>query len=385
MLTAAPRLRAQANVIYSFGGYSTDGETPYTTYLLADSAGNLYGTTTESISSGGTVFELSPQTLGGWSEQIIAYLSSPQSNLVMDGAGNIYGVDTFGGDYRYGDVFELSPLGATWNLTLLHSFRPNGHDGIFPESGLIMDAAGNLYGVTSTGGSSNEGTVFEITKGSGGTWTEKILHNFSNDGTDGINPNGILAMDASGNLYGTAYNGGTWGVGIVFELTSNSGWSETILHAFTYTGTAPMDGANPNANVIFFNGNLYGTTYEGGPHNNGTVFQLIHHGNGTWSESVIHAFNQNGIDGATPRAGLALVDGTLYGTTSAGGSAYAGTVFGLSHHGTAWTESYLYSFPEAGTGAEFPSGGLILYSDGNLYGTAQGGANGVGSVYEIAP
>jgi uncharacterized repeat protein (TIGR03803 family) len=392
-LVAATQANSQANVIYSFSEASTDGFTPYSS-LIADSAGNLYGTTTEGGEyEVGTVFELSPQADGSWVEQILLSFNGAdgtnenlQSRLVLDSSGNLYGVATFGGAYNYGVAFELSPLtGGAWASTVLHTFNKDG-DGIYPEGGLIFDARGNLYGVTGDGGAYGLGTAFVLRKNTNGSWAEEILHSFGN-GTDGQNPNGPLTMDNLGHLYGTTYNGGAHSEGTVFALArqGNGSWQERILHAFSRSSS---DGENPYAGVILASGipgRLYGTTFNGGASGSGAVFEVARQTGGGWKETLIHSFSQ-AIDGAQSRAALTEVNGTLYGTTSLGGASDTGTVFGLAPGtGGTWTESFLYSFTESPGQSKFPYGGLLLYSDGNLYGTAQGGAYGVGSVYEIKP
>jgi uncharacterized repeat protein (TIGR03803 family) len=385
MLFAATRLDAQANVIYSFGAYATDGETPWTSYLVADSAGNLYGTTDETVSgTTGTVFELSPGS-SGWTEQIIHYfdgsdgdMTGVSSGLTIDSSGNLYGIASTGGSDGDGVVFELSPSGGGWNFSVIHNFN-GGPDGENPTGSLILNATGDLYGVTANGGTSGYGTVFEM-HNSSGTWVKRTIFNFAN--TNGYNPNGPLVMDASGNLYGTTYNGGLNSKGIVFELRRNAAWAEKILHNF---GATPSDGVNPDGGLVLLSGNLYGTTISGGVNGAGTVFEVTQTSGG-WAEGVIHSFNTTGTDGDQPRAGLTVVGSDLYGTTISGGANnFDGTVFGLTFVSGVWTENYLVSMSDASGGAAFPSGGLLLYSDGNLYGTAQGGANGVGSVYYVTP
>src|ERR1035438_1221071 len=135
----------------------------------------------------------------------------PEAGLIFDAAGNLYGTTSQGGSSGVGTVFELTPAtGGTWTEKVLHSFG-GGADGGYPEAGLILDAAGNLYGTTQWGGTSTVGAVFELTPAAGGTWTEKVLHSFLNDGTDGVNPVAGLIFDGAGNLYGTTYQGGTYG------------------------------------------------------------------------------------------------------------------------------------------------------------------------------
>ena len=249
----------------------------------------------------------------------------PEASLIFDAVGNLYGTTYWGGTYGFGTVFELTPSGGGgWTETVLHSFQPNGTDGNYPIAGLIFDAAGNLYGTTSAGGTYGFGTVFELTPEEGGGWTETVLLNFN--GTDGSYPHAGLAFDAAGNLYGTTGYDGTYHYGTVFELTptAGGGWTETVLHSFG-NGT---DGASPFAGLIFdAAGNLYGTTSAGGTYGTGTVFELT-----GGREQVLYSFKSRyGADGATPYAGLIFdAAGNLYGTTYWGGNYGDGTVFELT-------------------------------------------------------
>jgi uncharacterized repeat protein (TIGR03803 family) len=252
--------------------------------LIFDHAGNLYGTTSANICANAGVFELSRATGGGWTEKVLYSLSGIGSvaGMIFDSAGHLYGTTVDGGTYGYGTVFELSPeAGGGWTERVLHSFNNNGRDGEFPQAGLIFDAAGNLYSTTLYGGDGTFcggdgcGIVFELTRNAGGGWTEKVLHSFTNDGTDGHNPYAGLALDAAGNLYGTTSGGGAYGGGTVFELspTTGGGWTETIAYSFNTNG---VDGQGPLAGLIFdAAGNLYGTTiYGGGVYNEGSVFEI---------------------------------------------------------------------------------------------------------------
>jgi uncharacterized repeat protein (TIGR03803 family) len=288
---------------------------------------------------------------------------------------------------------------------VLHSFSQNGVDGFSPQAGLVFDAGGNLYGTTAFGGTYNYGTAFELTPQSGGVWNETILHSFNFDGTDGYNPYGGLVLDAAGNLYGTAIFGGTGscnddgpldGCGIVFELTAKAGeWTEQILHNFT--GAAGADGYRPYAGLVFdAKGNLYGTTLFGGTGpcvevlggpvvGCGTVFRLA---SGTGDETVLHSFGVAAKDGANPYSPIMLgaTSGTLYGTT-AGGGAYGGygTVFELKSSGTKWLERVVHSFGLKNDGRG-PMGELIFDKVGNMYGTTNvGGVYRSGTVFEISP
>jgi len=257
---------------------------------------------------------------------------------------------------------------------VLHNFS-GGADGIAPRAGLILDAAGNLYGTTDNGGTYNQGTVFELTPAAGGTWTEKVLNSFGS-GTDGVRPRGVLIFDAAGNLYGTTY-GDPYNQGTVFELTpaARGTWTEKVLHTFG----SGSDGTFPAAGLVLdAAGNLYGTTYEGGTYGLGTAFELTPAGGGTWTEKVLHHFG-NGTDGVYPLASLIFdAAGNLYGTTSYGGSYGGGTVFRLNAQG----EVLLQNF--SGTDGANPVANLVLDTAGNPYGTTSlGGTSSEGTVFEI--
>jgi uncharacterized repeat protein (TIGR03803 family) len=297
-----------------------------------------------------------------------------------------------GGSDNVGTVFELSPQkGGAWTETIVHSFSNNGTDGQSATTGVILDAKGNIYGTTEAGGTGTNcgggacGVVFELVRQKSGSYTEKILHDFNNNGTDGSNPSGLV-FDASGNLYGTTANGGTdfYDCGVVFELSPVTGgeWTETLLHTFTCT-----DGQYPVASMIFDgSGNLYGTTQYGGVYEKGTVFELAPAGGGAWTEIDLHDFDPNGTDGTRPDFGTLARDasGNLYGTTLQGGTDGYGTVFELSNSGGIWTETMLYSFTDAN--GDYPATSVILDTHGNLYGTSTyGGAYDNGVVFETTP
>ena len=253
--------------------------------------------------------------------------ADPEGTLVFDAAGNLYGTTTFGGTYGFGTVFELTVHKGVWTETVLHNFINNNIDGTYPPANLIFDSAGNLYGTTFLGGTYNYGTVFEMTPQRGGAWAETVLHNFNYDGTDGDNPHAGVIFDAAGNLYGTAGGGGAYNYGAVFELTPEPGgrWKEAILQSFDPNGTS---GTAPLANLLVDTaGNLYGTT-EG---NGGTVFELTPQAGGGWINKVLHTFVSAHKDGYGPWSGLVSdAKGNLYGTTVSGGSKGVGTVFEIT-------------------------------------------------------
>jgi uncharacterized repeat protein (TIGR03803 family) len=333
-------------VLHSFNG--KDGYLPWGG-LTFDAAGNLYGTTANggnacTNGSCGVVFELTPKADGSWTEKILHKFNghdgwSPQANLIFDTAGNLYGTTYLGG-IGDGTVFELTPeADGRWTEKVLHRFnntegRP---DGANPSASLVFDGAGNLYGTTAMGGSGycNDpcGTVFELIRKTGGGWTEKVPHNFTDNGKDGFNPWAGLTLDASGNLYGTTAYGGTgpcmYGCGTVFELTpgADGGWTEKVVHNFNANGNYPYD------SVIFdASGNLYGTTGYGGNdacgYGCGAVFELTPKAGGGWTAKILHSFNYQRKDGYFPQGGLIFgTGGNLYGTTTWGGAHSSGTVF----------------------------------------------------------
>jgi len=377
-------------VLYSFCSTSGcgDGDQP-TAGMIFDKLGNLYGTTTKGGFYGhGTVFELIPNN-GTWTEKVLHSFNAngkdgyfPASVLIFDAAGNLYGTTVHGGSSTTcydgcGTVFELTPgTNGKWTEKILHEF--NGTDGDLPDSSLILDAAGNLYGTTFAGGATNYGLVFELTL-SNGKWTQKVLHEFNGKG--GSVPDAGLVLDAAGNLYGTTSAGGASNYGLVFQLAlSNGKWTEQVLHEFNGTS-----GSVPRAGVILDGkGNLYGTTASGGTHISGIVFQLIPK-NGTWTAKVLHNFG-SGSDGSFPSADLVRdQSANLYGTTASGGTYVSGTLFELIPNNGQWTETVLHSFGNGNDGS-FPSSRVILDSAGNLYGTTEsGGAHGGGAVFEVTP
>jgi len=415
-------------VLYSFQG-GNDGADP-SGGLIFDSEGNLYGTTQwggggpcsgepapNGVYSGcGTVFKLSPNGSGGWTETVLYRFQGgtdgiqPSSGLIFDQTGNLYGTTASGGGPSSccGTVFELSPNGnGGWTEAVLYVFGTNGgsSDGANPQ-GVIFDKAGNLYGTTSQGGNgvcshdgfASCGTVFELSPKSAGGWTETIIYKFPSGDSEGYVPNPGLIFDQAGNLYGMTSLGGAGtcegagGCGVAFELSPSAGgsWIEMLLYSFQ----GGSDGDTPLAGLISDQtGNLYGTTSSGGTcafdpiDGCGTAFKLSPNGSGGWTETILHNFQ--GSDGARPFDVLIFdKSGNLYSTTGNGGKGNCplyngcGTVFELSPTGAgAWAETLLYSFQAGndGEGANEPTGGVIFDQAGNLYGTTQlGGGTGCG-------
>jgi uncharacterized repeat protein (TIGR03803 family) len=359
-------------VLYNFTG-STDGATPYAP-LVRDSAGNLYGTTEAGGASGaGTVFKVSKS-----GKETVLYSftggvdgANPFAGLLQDAADNLYGVTAYGGTSGVGTVFKLSKGGKE---TVLHNFAGGTADGCYPFGGLLRDTAGNLYGTTEDCGASGIGTVFKLSK----TGEETILHSFAGGTSDGEFPSfTTLLMDANDNLYGVAEQGGAYNLGVVYKL-SKAG-KLTVLHSFEggtgdgcdAFGTPAMDAA----------GNLYGTANACGSSEVGIVWKVSKKG----KETVLHNFTAGPSDGAEPIAGVIMdAEGNLYGDTYQGGSANLGTVYKLNTKGKV---TLLHTF--TGPGGSYPYSGVLREASGNIYGTTiYGGSgtkcnNGCGTVWQI--
>jgi uncharacterized repeat protein (TIGR03803 family) len=382
--------------------------------LIQDAAGNFYGTTeVGGAADFGVVFKL--DTTG---KETVLYSfeggadgAHPRAGLIQDSDGNLFGTTFEGGagpcnskpnsrgapPTTCGTVFKLDAFGKE---SVLHSFTGEP-DGANPSAGLVLDLAGNLFGTTSNGGTSNYGMVFKLDP----SGTESVLHSF-NDVADGGIPDAGLVLDATGNLYGTTSRGGPSGLGTVFELDTTG--KTTVLHNFL---GEPADGANPAASLVRdAAGNLYGTTGTGGdlcyiigstpPTPStfvycGIAFKL----DTTGKETVLHRFT-GPPDGAIPQAGLILdAAGNLYGTTYEGGTGGCfiaagygpeylgcGTLFKLDPNGN---ETVLFSFSGAAGLDWGPQTSLTLDAAGNLFGsTSQGGAGcgglGCGGLFQFS-
>jgi len=308
----------------------------------------------------------------------------PQGGLVANAKGTMFGVTTSDGADHSGVIFEVTKKGVE---TPIYTFT-GGSDGGDPQAGLMIDSAGNLYGTTYMGGDTEApngyGTVFELSPGKKRTWDFNVLWTFSG-GDDGGWPSGRLTMDANGNVYGTTTEGGTGVVGTVFELSppanGNSGWTETILYNFTGNN----DGGEPMGNVLLgSDGNIYGTTAGYGADNYGVVYKLTP-GNGGWSQSVIHAF-EGDTDGGAPRDGLIQDgNGTLYGTTAGFANSY-GTVFSTNTDGSDYAVLYNVTGCQYCYSGNGPWQTVSMDSSGNLYGTTYAdGTNNNGEVFKLTP
>jgi len=368
MLAVIQPARAQTEtVLYSFQG-GLDGQLPFAALAIGPD-GNLYGTTSDGFDypAHGTVFSVTPT-----GEKKIVYRfrgrgdgGGPESDLVFDPQGNIYGTTPGGGTYRDGLVFKITPSG-TARETVIYTFHPRP-DGRNPYPYVIRDDAGNIYGVTWWGGAYGRGTVFQISPDG----VETVLHNFL-DTPDGSWPYASVVLDSKGRLFGTTKIGGTYGLGTIYELEPGIK-KDRVLYSFS----GKADGGYPLARLIFdADGNLYGTTSIGG-NCCGTVFQLSPAGALTTSYTFT-----GGLDGGIPSAAVVRdEEGNIYGTTSAGGTRGLGTVFKIDSNGN---ESVLHSFAGAPHDGEKPYAGLVRDAHGNLYGTTYvGGTRNLGTVYKI--
>jgi len=341
------------NVLHDFTCCGNDGENPQGGVIL-DKAGNLFGATTQGPNGCGVVYEVSPAGQGKWTETVLHTFTykvdgcEPFDNLVMDRKGALYGTTGYGGPIGYGMAYKLTPpikQGGAWKLKILYAFTGQA-DGRTPESDLVFDKHGALYGTTIYGGPSGQGVVYKLAPPlqKGGAWTETALYSFTSTSDGGL-PQSGLVFDKAGNLYGMTRHGGlssgciiySYYCGVVFKLTPKGGsWKETVLHRFTGKG----DGAEPvfTSLVLGKKGALYGVTNIGGepqdcPNQSsgcGVVFKLQPptQKGGKWKEKVLHTFT-NSTDGAMP-VGTLLLDakGNLYGTSIiSDGYGGFGTVF----------------------------------------------------------
>ena len=305
--------------LYEFAGGS-DGSYPIGGVVIGPN-GALYGTTEGGGPQNfGIVFELRPPLtvckaiLCYWNVTVLhTFTGTPDGffpeleNLAFDPAGDIYGTTVNGGMYGDGITFELTPSGGVYTESIIHNFG-SGEDGLFPYSGVVLDTAGSVYGITGEGGTGAVGTVYQLMPSHGG-WVENVLVNF--DGGNGSGPIGNLVTDASGKLYGTTRNGGQGNDGVVFRLApSDGGFTYSVLYTFS-SMCSPYGGV-----VMGATGNFFGVCYDGGAYDDGWVFELTNCGQGC---TVVDLHDFSGSDGMNPYGSPALdANGNLYGTTVGG-------------------------------------------------------------------
>jgi uncharacterized repeat protein (TIGR03803 family) len=315
----------------------------------------------------GTVFKVAPDGTATVLHKFqVSDGRNPASTLVLDGAGNLYGTTIYGGANNNGTVYKIAPDGTE---TVRYSFGGSG--GIYPQGSLAQDGSGDLYGTTADGGD-GYGVVFKISP----SGAETVLYAFGG-GVGGAYPEGGVILDGEGNLYGTTSKGGAAGNGTVFKVAPDG--KETILYAFK--GDGENDGALPWAPLAMDgSGDLYGTTTGGGT-GGGTVFRVTPDG----KEKVLYSFEGAG-NGYYPLAGVSIdASGNLFGTTQFGGNNCKNHGCGVAYEVTAKGKAKTF-FAFRGQAGHYPDGGVIVGADGGLYGTtALGGANGGGTVFELKP
>lgn len=392
LILASSAWAASEKLLYSFNAFSGDGYYPYSG-LVADAKGNLYGVTESGGAGYGTAFELKLAGSSYTEVQLHVFIAGvtdgayPEySSLVMDKSGNLYGTTYQGGTANVGTIFELVHSGNTWTEKILHAFAGTaGHDGAYPQAGLSMDSTGKIYGTTEYGGKNNEGTVFQLTE-TNGKWAYKVIHSFGG-GNGGAYPVGGITPGPNGYYYGTTYYGGTtYNVGVVYRLFQARGlWvSQTV---FIFSGGAV--GAHPISTLAIDSANnFYGTTYDGGASNFGTVYKLKAGSNNKYTQSVLYSFKGGTTDGEYPwYAGVTLdTKGDIFGTTRYGGTANEGTVYELKLTSGKYKEILLHIFDDTNSNDGYdPLAGVILFK-GKLYGTTYaGGAHGAGTVFQVTP
>jgi uncharacterized repeat protein (TIGR03803 family) len=345
-------------LLHSFADGSATGTGPIA--LIQGSDGNFYGTTMYGGSGGGgALFKMTP---AGVVTALYSLGDGGVSPLIQGSDGNLYGMTwTLGSNG--GTLFKVTPAGI---VTVLHSFAGGTTDGGNPIA-LIQGSDGNLYGTTGSGGTSGGGTVFKITPAG----AESVLYSFARATAYSHQANPVLIQGSDGNLYGTTQFGGASDNGTVFKITPAG--VVTVLHSFA-GGTT--DGSLPTLLIQGTDGNLYGTTVNGGTSDTGAVFKITP----TGIETVLHLFADNTTDGGYPRLLIQGSDGKLYGTTDQGGTSVGGTLFEVTPAGIV---TVLHSFTGGAADGANPNV-LIQGSDGKFYGTtSEGGPGNLGTVFKF--
>lgn len=378
------------SVIHSFTR-GTGGQFPRAGVTIRGNA--LYGTASGSGNNcGGSVYQL-VRSGSNWLFSTLAVLAHPngcvpQARVIFGPDSHLYGTTWVGGTYAEGTVFKLTPqlgpcrdVACYWTVSDLHDFEGWPTEGGYPGYGdLIWDQQGNMYGTTESGGTSGNGTVYELTP-SGNGYTESVIYSFS--GPDGSGPYAGLVFDNKGNLFGTTGAGGSNNFGTVFELTYvvGLGWTEHVLYSFQNAsdGELPVGGL-----ILDSSGNLYGTTSSDGIGGGGTVFELSPAGD-TWQFKLLYSLS--GDWGYGPQATLSMDGaGNLYGTVRRGRASDNGRVFKLSNTENGWVYTSLHDFTGGRDGGGEVDSNVSIDTDGTLYGTAFGGGDyGYGVVWMIKP
>jgi uncharacterized repeat protein (TIGR03803 family) len=376
-------------ILHSFSLGTMDGNQPYAG-LIADSAGNLYGTTNSGgLYGGGVVFKLEKMPDGSWTESVIHDFVRADdeyvgyNNLAFDAAGNLYGAISYGGAHGWGVVYQLAPnLDGSWTENVIYEFRGK-KDGGTPETTPYFDAAGNLYGTSSQRGAADCGTVFRLIPGGNNAWSYEVIHQFKKQ--PACSPvGGPLIPDSAGNLYGTTRRDG----GTVYKLTPgpNNDWTISIIHEFHFPGGAK--GAFPSVGGLTFDaaGILYGAVENNGGHEHGALFSLTPGGGGdNWIYKVLYRFRGKKDGGDPDNNPVFDTAGNFYSGSGELGPYFGGAFYRMASGPTGWTFDVLHDFGAPGDGSN-PVGVIVKDGVGNLYGvTTRGGDFGVGAVYEVTP
>lgn len=358
-------------VIHNMYGPPVGGEHPQASLFQADD-GRFYGTTQQGgTNANGTLFGLNSDG-SGYTEFFNfngngGDANEPEASLLLGKDGALYGTSYLGGSNGVGAIFKVNRDGGGYRV--LYSFGAFSEDGTFPDAGLVQAANGMLFGATRNGGTNSSGTVFTIST-NGQNYSLLVAP----DNSIGyiFNAAPIIGMD--GGLYGTTSYGGSNFSGTIYRMDQN-GQNYTLLHTFP---SDPSDGENPQSGLIQGpDGTLYGTTYNGGTNDSGTVFRLDTNGNGY---AVLHQFPADANDGSSPYGGLAQgPDGTLYGTTSGGTTNYAGSVFKLGTNGSAYVQLVVFDY----VNGAYPEGDLKWIGTGLFGTTSRSGLNGNGTVFTV--
>jgi len=375
--------------------------------LLQDQSGNLYGMTNAGGKYlDGVVFQLVPNG-SSYKEHVLHNFCAwanctdgraPLGDLIMDMDGDLYGTAQFGGKYDAGVIFKLTRGDNGWSLSVLHNFckLTNCTDGKLPKTALVMADERHFFGTTPGGGAHGDGTAYELTHNSDGTWSYAVIYSFCAKANcaDGGPPQSDLIVDKDGRLYGTTISGGA-GLGNVYRLQhTGAGWTETAIVDFCTAGACKL-GRSPTAGLSYAgqragaawdeSSPLFGTTSGGGKKDYGVVFELVHDSSG-WTFTMIHSF---GV-GIGPGALVVSSGGDLYGTTfSSEDPSNAGLAFKLAHD--TWAETILYEFCsgtcDQGDGDNPSASRLVIDANGNVYGTTVNGTSSSpgGTVFRLKP
>jgi uncharacterized repeat protein (TIGR03803 family) len=369
LAVAAPPARAQVvNFLHTFTGGTGDGQNPTGALLLSGST--FYGmTSVGGLGGDGTIFQLGIN--GAGYNVIHSFLAgptdgrNPTGSLIQSGS-TLYGMSIAGGSSGDGTMFQIGADGSAFRV--VHQFSGGAADGVEPF-GTLLQSGGTFYGMTFQGGTANLGTIFR-TAADGSSFG--LLHSFAGSPTDGKNPMYATLVQSGSAFFGMTAVGGSAGDGVIFRVNTD-GTGFTVLHSFA---GGPADGAIPQGSLTVSGSTLYGLTSFGGATGNGTIFKIGTDGSGF---GLMHSFAGGPLDGSAPEGGLVISGSNLYGTTPIGGVDALGTLFGIGTDGTGY--SVMHSFGGGALDGAEPQGDLII-SGATFYGlTTEGGANNDGVVF----